>query len=117
MTKKEKVLLIICVVAFLVACIMVFPTMGREIDCRGEVKSINYDEAEHCYYIRVLGSADDVEYNIRATQNTRVTYITYNGKRSSVEKIQVGNVISLNYRGKWKNKDTVLRAKWIVIEY
>ncbi len=114
MMKKEKILLIFCVVAFLVACIMVFPTMGRVIDCRGEVKLINYDEAERCYYIRVLGSADGVEYNIRATRNTRVTY---NGKRSSVEKIQVGNVISLNYRGKWKNKDTVLRAKWIVIEY
>ena len=75
---------------------------------------VNYDEAEHCYYIRVLGSADGAEYDIRATRNTRVTY---DGKRSSVEKIQVGNVISLNYRGKWKNKDTVLRAKWIVIEY
>ena len=114
MMKKENILLIFCVVAFLVACIMVFPTMGRVVDCRGEVKSINYDEAEHCYYIRVRGSADGAEYNIRATRNTRVTY---DGKRSSVEKIQVGNVISLNYRGKWKNKDTVLRAKWIIIEY
>lgn len=114
MLKKQNIILLFCLLALLIVCIMAFLHNERLVDCRGEVKSINYDEAERCYYIRVLGTADGAEYLIRATPSTRVTD---GGKKSSVEKIRVGNVLSLNYRGKWKSKDTVLKAKWIVIDY
>ena len=118
MMKKEKVLLIFCVVAvfaFLFA-IFVYFNIGsnRLVDCRGEIKSIIYNESDNSYYIKVQGNFDGPTYLIKASKRTPVKNVI--GGKMTIDSIHVGNTISVNYRGKWRDSDTPLVAKSITFE-
>ena len=114
MSKAKKIF--ICVGAVLFILILAlgiwFMLQGRTVDCRGTVESITvFDDGSAV--ITVKGVFDGPTYTLRVIPGTSMT--TDSGDKLSLQDISVGDTISANYRGKYKNADTVLDAKWIKV--
>lgn len=113
MNKLKRIFVFIGITIFTLILItgIILSLQSKTIDCRGTVESISYNENDNCTYITVKGIFEGPIYTIKVKTSTSVK--SASGEKMSITDIQVGDEISLDYWGKWKDSETPLTAIWI----
>ncbi len=105
MNKCKRILLVLLVIlcVLIMAAGIFFSLSGKTVDLVGTVISVDHEKGE----VLIIGTADDVFYRIGERFYTSVKD---GNERISFEEMESGDLVSVNYRGKWQDENTVLPA-------
>lgn len=81
------------------------------IDFRGYVNEINYSEEDSYYYIKATMVFADTPTNIKVKNNISIKDIE--GNKKSINDIQIGDMIDLDFKGTLDDPTKTITAKWI----
>lgn len=102
-------------VVFAIVCLAIvvegirLSQLGKTVDCSGMIRSIDIDNN----LVRVTSNDDTVEYLLKIKFFTSVKNL--DNERIGIDEMEIGDRITANYRGQWKDADTPLTATYIKV--
>ncbi len=104
----KKIVIVILLILF-VAIIgngIYLSQMGKTVDCSGVVDFVDVENQT----IKIT-DADNVQYLLKVKFYTSIK--DTNNDKIDINKIEVGDTITANYRGEWKSSDSELISTYI----
>lgn len=108
--KKALCIIGISAVVVILAVGVALSIPSETVDFRGTVTHISFDEALECYYVKATALTGG---NATVKVSTSVSVKSIGGDEMSAADIKVGDEIDLDYKGKWKDSETPIIAKWV----